>query len=239
MLILALCACDEVEPVVEEQSKEKDGVIRKFAKDGSLKAEVNYKAGMKEGVAKDFYKDGQVHYEINYRDDVKNGVANWYYENGQLYMSCNYTDGELDGIETKYYESGIPMSEMPWKNKMPGLGLKEYSKKGKLLNSYPTIEFEIEDHVAMTGDYTIKVRLSNKAKNAKFWEGELHEGKYLNEFSVSPVYMENGEAIIHFHLDAGQYMMKKLNFIAKMKTYKRNYFVIQRSYNLAIDRKSF
>jgi len=54
LLILVLCAWDKVQPVVEEKSEEKDRVIRKFAEDGSLKAEVNYKAGKKEGVAKDF-----------------------------------------------------------------------------------------------------------------------------------------------------------------------------------------
>jgi len=238
LLFVVACANPDEGKKKKKKAKVKEGLVQSYRKDGSLSSEVNYKEGKKEGLAKDYYKDGQVHYEINYRGGQKNGITKWYHENGELYMSCNYTDNQRDGIETKYYEGGKMMSEMPWKNNMPGLGLKEYSKEGKLLTKYPAIEFEVKDQIAMNGEYTIKISMSDNYKNAKFWRGQLIDGEYLDEYKSYPLRTINGVAIIHYKLSPGQFVMEKLNIIAKMKTRKRNYFVTQKAFNLAIDKRA-
>ena len=70
----------------------KDGLWKKFHKNGQLKEEGNYKAGLKEGLHREWGEGGIRILEGIYTKGKANGLMKWYHERGHLAGEGNMQD---------------------------------------------------------------------------------------------------------------------------------------------------
>ncbi|MCH1478554.1 MAG: toxin-antitoxin system YwqK family antitoxin, partial [Crocinitomicaceae bacterium] len=94
--------------ILEEQylNGKKEGISKKWYKNGKLKSEANYKGGKKEGPCKNWYSNGQLKSEFVYKDGKYDGIHREWHENGQLKSKRNYKRGKQYGIWRMWYENG-------------------------------------------------------------------------------------------------------------------------------------
>ncbi len=209
------------------------GVTKNYSKNGKLLSEVNYSNNKKHGLTINYYSSGKVHSKLNYVNGFKNGESFWYYENGQVYRVNPFLNGKLHGIQKYYYENGQLMAEVPYKIGLPGMGLKEYTKGGKLISGYPKIVFKEIDQVAISDKFTLIISLSEKASKVKFYIDDLDEGRYLKKYMFE-IPSERGIATKVYEVPIGFVKLQKINVVAKITTDMGNPYITQQNYNLAL-----
>lgn len=89
----------DIEDVAVNQLKdgEKDGLWRAFHKNGLLKSESNYVAGLKEGIHREWDDSGVLLVEGQYANGKANGLMKWFHEHGQLAGEGNMVDDIREG----------------------------------------------------------------------------------------------------------------------------------------------
>jgi hypothetical protein len=257
LLVVGLASCEHVNNVKNAVAKKveathtpkvkdkkpkkepkKDGLVINKRKDGSILSEINLKDGKMHGPAKDYYADGTLHAEFNYIDGKLEDEMKWYHKNGKLYKITPYLHGEIHGVEKIYNADGKLIAEQPYKNGFAGAGLKEYSSEGKLVQNKATLVVEPIDNIVLKGEYILKIYLSDKSKNVKFYTGNLTGGTYMNDNLIG-ILTKNGVAEIRYTVPAGFYAMEKLNIVAEKNTKQGGKYITQTKYNLAIENKGF
>ena len=223
-------------PEKKKKLPKKDGLVVNKRKDGSVLSEINLKDGKLHGPAKDYYADGTLHAEFNYVAGLLENEMKWYHKNGNLYKITPYLHGKIHGMEKIYSLEGKLVAEQPYKDGFPGVGIKEYSREGKAVPSKATIVIEEIDNIALKGEYILKLSLSDKTKNVKFYTGELTEGKYMND-NLTGILTKNGVGEIRYAVPPGFYAMEKLTIIAQKTTRQGGKYITQTKYNLAIENK--
>jgi antitoxin component YwqK of YwqJK toxin-antitoxin module len=255
LIIILFAACDHVnnvknavgkkvqasnsQQVKEEKPKKqskKDGLVVNKRKDGSVLSEITLKEGKMHGPAKDFYADGTLHAEFSYVDGLLEDELKWYHKNGKLYKITPYLHGKIHGTEKIHNTEGKLMAELPYKNGFPGMGLKEYSSEGNLVAHEVKVVVEEIDNIVLKGEYLLKIYLSDKSKNVKFYTGNLTEGKYMNDDLIG-ILTKDGIGEIRYAVPPGFYAMEKLNIIAEKQTKQGSKYITQTKYNLAIENK--
>lgn len=209
------------------------GITKNYNKNGKLLSTVNYVDGRKEGKATNYYPTGKIHSTMIYKNNVKNGDAVWYYENGNAYTINPFVNDKLNGIQKKYYKNGKLMAEVPYKDDHPGKGIREYSSEGKLITNYPKIIIEEINRIETENKFILKIYMSNRSKNVKFYLDNLDEGKYLKGYMYE-IDTRQGIATKVYEVPPGYIKFQKINIIANVKTYMGNPFIVERTYNLAI-----
>ena len=86
-----------------ESSGERNGVVRKFFGDRSIKEEVYFVDGVKEGYRKIWYENGQLSKSGTMKQDRWHGKYEEWYSNGIPKVSGQYFEGKQDG-EWKFYD---------------------------------------------------------------------------------------------------------------------------------------
>ncbi len=209
------------------------GITRNYSKNGILLSEVSYVNNKKDGPTVNYYSSGKIHTRLMYKNGVKEGESIWYYKSGKVFRINPFKQGKLDGIQKFYFENGKTMAEVPYRNGQPGLGLKEYTKSGELIDNYPTIQFEEVNQLYMHQTILLKVFLSNKSSRVKFYFGKLLEGKFLDENSIT-IPAKGGVATREYRVLPGSVKKEQINVTA---VYTTNYglpYVTQKTYNLLI-----
>ncbi len=144
------------------------------------------------GVKKRFYEHGSMYSQIPYKKGKKHGTAYTYYQEYKggkpnIWKEQPYTEGKLDGVCHRYHRNGKMQSEYEYKKGLPEIGLKEWKESGEEVKLPKLIVTkEIVNH-----QIHIKARMSNKAKNVKYYSGKLVEGKYVPKNQV-PLLTKNG-----------------------------------------------
>ncbi|UTW64325.1 toxin-antitoxin system YwqK family antitoxin [bacterium SCSIO 12741] len=229
---LFLLSCEE-QGKPEKSKKPRNGVYETF-REGKLYSKVNYKDGKRHGLAQNFYPDGKVKVEYNYKNNVKEGPFRHYYENGKVYQEVEYLEGVMHGIERKYYETGALLSEMPWKQGRPGKGLKEYTREGKLKKKIPKIVVEEDNTAALDGQVLVTFKLDKKFKDMDFYRGFLDEDGFLTE-NYEDQWLGSKKAKFERFVPRGGFLMETMQVVVKVKTRSRNYYVLEKEYNLAVN----
>jgi len=210
-----------------------DSVYMRYDDQNRLSSYTTYKNGLKNGLAKKFYKNGKTQFDIIYKNGLKEGLTKWYYETGKLYRETTYHDDEVEGIQRKYYENGKLMAEIPYKNGEVIPGLKEYTKSGKLKEIYPDLIIRPADKLAFENKYTLQVYFSDKPKTAKYFRVIQNENGDIA--FMQPLEESNGVGEMDYFVARGSYVMKKEVFRGTFNTSLGNEFVAEKSYNLAVD----
>ena len=90
----------------EYKNGKRNGLTKKWYKNGQLRSETNYKDGEKDGIHKVWYENGQLEWEGNYKDGQYEGLWKAWWKNGQLELEVNYKYGLKDGLCKNWYENG-------------------------------------------------------------------------------------------------------------------------------------
>ncbi|MEP2026200.1 MAG: toxin-antitoxin system YwqK family antitoxin [Reichenbachiella sp.] len=220
---------------VGEPIKKKDGLVITKRKDGSLYSEVHYQNGVKHGLSKSYYKDGNLQFEIEYENGKKNGASKLHYANGKVRRKTTYKNGIKNGPKISYFENGNISSSITYKEDLPSSDLKEYLKSGKELSSYPELKYKVVDRLNTTGEYLVKFYFTKDNKRADFYMGELVEGKYFNEYSLSKLPEYKYEGVLSWKPYIGEFIMKKIPIVGRVKTKRGNYLYRKLTFNLAIE----
>ena len=220
-----------------KKEKVSDGVIQSHFKSGKLRAEIVVKNGKKEGLAVEYYENGNKFQEVNYKEGLQEGIAKKYFETGQLAQETLYKKGKRHGVQRKYRPNGKLVSEAEYFEDEPCIGLKEYLTDGSLKKKYPSIVIKPVDNILIDGTYVLHLSLSERAKEVEFFVGQLSGGKYIGK-DVKTVWTDKfGKAELPFVVLPGQFIMEKVNIIARWKTTQGNYYIAQRTTNVAIENR--
>nr|WKN40206.1 hypothetical protein K4G66_16050 [Tunicatimonas sp. TK19036] len=222
-----------------KSSSKKEGVVRKKRSDGTLATEITYQNQKKNGLAKYYYKNGKLRSEVMFKDDVKHGEAKLYYENEELYQVTNYVEGKKDGIQRKYRDDGRLMAEVPYQMDWAGMGLVEYTLKGKPKKQYPKLEVKTTDRTLKDNQYIIRASFSEPLKDVMYYVGDLSPKGFLHDELTRIAPKPGGYLEITYFVPPGTFLMEKLNIIAVGSTILKNPYVAQKSINIAVENKGF
>ena len=186
-----------------------------------------------------FQKDGKtLKTEIFYKQGKKHGQVKSYYSDGSLYRSYNYKNGLLDGEQKKYRQSGKLSAESFYRSGQPDNSLKEYLVNGEPKKNYPKIIVRNDDKTFLNGQYKVKVTLSDKSQKVEYYLGKLDKEGFIPMGEAIRMGAKNtGYFEIIYNLGPGQFVVEKLNIIAKVKTKQGNYYFTTKTHNVAAENR--
>ncbi len=85
----------------------KDGIERKYNKNGTIKYIAHYKNGKKNGVEEWFDRDGKILSQTHYKDDLLDGVERIYHDNGVIMLERRHINGKKHGLEIKFNRNAM------------------------------------------------------------------------------------------------------------------------------------
>ncbi len=233
LLVVFLNACDTGNNTANNDPY--NGIRKSYRKDGTLLAEVSYKDSIRDGLARNYYKNGKIQLEVTYVKGVKHGLAKSYYENGDLYMTTPFVDGQKNGIQKKYYEGDILMAEIPFANDEQDVGMREFSKDGKVISHEADIVFTLVDNTAFENTFQLIIKLSDNSRHAKF--NRYFPATDTNKAFYYGLTTEGGKAVETFSLLPGRSRMEKIHIMAERQTRLGNKQIFKATYNLGIENK--
>ncbi|MBW3544167.1 MAG: hypothetical protein KY428_00985 [Bacteroidetes bacterium] len=162
-----------------------------------------------------------------------------YYENGNLFREIPYTHGKIDGIQKNYRQSGELLAEIPYKMGELGLGTVEYTKEGKPKKQLPELQIQQIDRLLKDNQYTLRISLSKKNPKAKFYFGELAEGKYMGSEKLFWIPTRNGVTELNYTVPPGGFMMETIQIVAETETSMKTPYLLTKKVNVAIENKGY
>jgi hypothetical protein len=148
--------------------KEKTSVQKVYSRSGMLVSEITMRDGVRHGPTTNYYQSGKVQSVINFENGKQQGESVWYYEDGKPYQVTQYINDKIEGIQKKYYKSGRILAEVPFYNGEQLIGIKEYTETGELITDYPEIIFEKPVKTSTSGQFIIKMHLSDNSMGVVF-----------------------------------------------------------------------
>lgn len=248
-LVLLMCVSLLTSCSQEKKKKQKkttksesaqEGLVTSLFENGKVRTEINYENGLKQGVAKEYYNEGTIFQEINYNKGIKEGQAKRYYENGKLYQQTDYRGGKMHGKQLKFRDNGKPASVASFSQDEPCLGLVEYTLDGAVKKKYPSIVITPIDKMLTDNKYTLRISMSDNARSAEYYLGKLEANGCFGD-KVKRLWpsssTQKGIVEVDYYLPRGAFIMESINIIAKVKTPLGNYYISQRTYNVAAENR--
>lgn len=224
--------------VRDKEGKIVSGTVKQYKKNKKLYAIRNVKDYKLDGKSTIFFDDGKtVKSIVYYNMGKKEGSAKTFYSDGSLYKDYNYKNDELDGKQIKYRQNGKIRSIAYYRNGEPNNKLEEYLTNGKPKKKYPKILVETMDKTLLTGEYIVKIQMSDKTKNVTYYLGKLDKDGFISEDAIYMGQRSNGILELKYTVMPGQYLVEKLDIIAKVKTFQRNYYITTKTYNVAFENR--
>ncbi len=152
--------------------------IRQFMSGLYLVSEVTFKNGVIDGLKKTFYQSGRLQRTFWYVNGLRQDSSCWYYEEGQLFRTTPYRNDTIDGIQKQYYRSGELKAKMGYRNGYRTDFFQEFTRDGKIVSGYPELIVKTEDKYAANGTYSVKLELTDKKTDVRFFRGDFYNGIY-------------------------------------------------------------
>lgn len=152
--------------------------IKQFMSGHYLISEVTFKNGVMEGLKKTFYQSGRLQRTFWYVNGLRQDSSCWYYEEGQIFRTTPYRNDTIDGIQKQYYRTGELKAEMGYRNGYRTDFFREFTRDGRLVSGYPELVIKTEDKYRVNGTYRVRLELTDKKTNVKFFRGDFYDGAY-------------------------------------------------------------
>lgn len=177
----------------------RDGVYKKYYRDGYLELERTYVAGQKHGRENAYYDDPNrlIKSEVDFVDDKKHGLIRLYTSTGVLFCENGYNNGLKSGLHIKWFTDVVP----------PRPVTIEHFKNGKRHGLFLTWSFA--GQLLLHGNYI------DDEKDGRFcaWY-ERNYGLKIKEFFVMGV--KHGKSAEYYEPDnkiyAGQLRPKEVGY---------------------------
>lgn len=158
-LFLAVAACksnlEKVEMMDEDGYKieytrakktfAKEGLLKKYYKEGGVFEEANYSNDVLNGERKMYYPNGKVQIVETYKEGSFDGPYKVYYDNGQVQLEGDYLNNNMEGSWTGYYNTGELKEKVTFKGSEENGPFIEYYKNGNLKAEGNYLEGDNED----------------------------------------------------------------------------------------------
>lgn len=232
LVFLALNGCHEssdsdrkvlVDP--PNKNEPKNGTYKSYDAQGRILSEVTYVDGVKNGTSFLYYPDGKVQLEMTYQEGQRNGLATKYYEDGQVYTMTPYLEDHITGTRITYFRNGQLQAEQPFKNSLPGKGLKEYTSAG-VLKEYPS-----ELRQMQSGASLRLFAPDDCHRDIEFFIGQLIDDQFLDVKDMRHVRIgqANGIATIDLTRYTPTYLEAN-SLICKCRTYQGHFLIVSTPY---------
>lgn len=208
-----------------------EGEQKVYYENGNVHYIVEYKKGKANGRVREYSTDGKLYMDAIYADGHRNGQCTHFYKNGKPFEVSSYVNGEKEGTETKYYENGTILATRIYKKNKIQPGLKEYEKNGSEIINNNSIVIRGIDHTLLEGKYILQVSLAQPQKDVKFYAAPKSDPESRQELKKSEDY-----GILEIPVSSSHFVMKSLLFEAEYKTRLGNIMVLQKTFNLAVDK---
>ena len=239
LLLMLSVGCEQAAKKPKEKKVKKlEGMVKHYHKDGSLASEITYKDKKRHGYAKGYYTNGALQGEFNYVDGELHGINKIYHLNGKVYRETPYVQGKIEGIQKLYRKDGTLLAEIPYKAGELGIGTKEYKTDGTLKKQLPALKVEHIDNLLKKNEYIVRVTLTETNKKAKFYLGELTEGKFKGDklrFTPS----KNGVMELIYPLPPGAFIMETVHVVAETETKMDTPYLLATKINIAAENKGY
>lgn len=239
MLVVLCLGCEQAgKRPKEKKVKKLEGMVKHYYEDGSLASEITYKDKKRHGYAKGYYKGGALQGEFNYENGELHGINKIYHLNGRVYRESPYTNGKIDGIQKLYRKDGSLLAEVPYKEGELGVGTKEYTADGKLKKQLPELMVQHIDKLLKDDQYIVRITLTEKDKKARFYVGELTEGKYKGD-KLRFMPAKDGVLELIYPLPPGAFVMETVHVVAETKTKMDTPYLLSTKINIAAENKGY
>lgn len=234
-MAFALIACGSPKKEAPENAV-KNGIITVLRDDGRLHKELSYKDGKLHGLSKIYHPNGKLYLETEWANDKRHGLTKQYFQSGILYSETYYDSGKITGTLKRYHKDGKLRAEMRYKDGEECAGLKEYILSGEPRPHYPEIIIKPENKILSEGYYYLRLSLSERVHKVTYYKGHLKDDCLHKDLET--IYADGKhKGMYAYALSPGQFVMETINFVAKVETITGNVLVIQKSMNVAVERK--
>jgi hypothetical protein len=236
VLLSVAVSCSTSDKKKEEEGSTENGIVKNYRADGvTLFSEVSYEHGKLNGVSKTYHPDGKLFLEEWYVNDKRQGKVTQYYQSGIIHSETLYDSGKIHGIVKRYHKDGKLKAEAPYKQGCACLGLKEYILNGDPRPHYPEIVIKTEDKMLSQASYYVHLSLTERVKKVEFFKGYLKDGCLPDDLERIPSGGDDKKARIGYGVGPGDFVMEKINIVAKIETIAGNILVTQQSYTVSVD----
>ena len=104
----------QIKQLITYKFKKRNGIKQKWAENGELIFEGNYKNNRLDGIIREWYETGILKSEENYSHNKKNGYTRRWYKNGALEWERNYINGIEDS--NKFWDENGKLTSINFKS---------------------------------------------------------------------------------------------------------------------------
>jgi antitoxin component YwqK of YwqJK toxin-antitoxin module len=124
---------DRVEYSVNPKNGKKEGIYRRWGKNGKLKESARYADDLLDGHRILFYERGDTQIVETHLAGKFDGPYELYYPNGKIRTRGQYKNDQMDGLWKTYYENGALREEVTFTGNLENGPFREYYPDGKTL----------------------------------------------------------------------------------------------------------
>jgi antitoxin component YwqK of YwqJK toxin-antitoxin module len=205
----------------KKSEETKNGLIKSFDSQGTLKTAITYLNGEKHGKSYSYYRDGKsVQLEMVYAHGKRHGISKKYFESGELYAETSYNNDLIDGTRKIYFQNGKIKALVPYRQGLPGVGLEEYLLNGSK-KEQPMIEYHQEAN-------RLFLTTSKPCRDLKFYVGKLIDDQFFTFFSedLELIQEDNGDLFIDLETYTPSYLQFQ-DIVCACKTLQGNPLILK------------
>jgi len=245
-----------VKQTVQYKKGLKNGYLKEYFRDGSLKASqryVNdtltdttvvyyenkqlktfhvYKNKVKSGCWKDYNKNGQLVSELFFKNGLLDSVCSTYeLRSGKLVSRIRYREGVKHGPEEHYYLNGKLKSKAYYYMGQAAKGTEEWYESGKPVNNDFKIVITESNRVALENILEYTIRMSPADERDEVYRIFENSGQVIKDRISVP--KKNGVFVYRYDLAKGSFVMEEVMIAVFRKTRFGNTLIKTASFNAA------
>lgn len=248
---------EKVMQSIEYKNGMKNGYMKEFYRDGSLKANIFfendtlndttlmyhpngklmklhvYKDKLKHGCWKEFNKEGLLYSELFFKNGLLDSTASRYtYKTRRLTTRINYKNGLKHGAEEHFYPSGKPKSIAYFKDGRECVGTKEWYENGKEINNDFEIYVVENDKVQIENTLTYYITIQNPKEDDKVFQ--LLGGGNDKEIGITyPINKVGNHYEFQYTIAKGGFVMDKVTIAVYRTTAFKNTIIKTKTFNVS------
>ena len=179
-----------------------------YHENGNIK-EIQYRKDFKkEGLWKKFNKEGKLYEEINLKNDYLDGCSTTYtYRTGRLLQRFNYKSGMKDGKQEVYYNNGNPKYVTFFRYGKPCKGTEEWEEGGQKIDNEIKISVREKNKLLLNGKLTYYIKVADpKADDEVYLMADKTDDNYAT--TVSALAKEGDEYVLEYTVPVGGFIME-------------------------------
>lgn len=248
---------DDVEQTVEYKNGRKNGYLKEYYRDGTLKARQFYvndtlddstlffhsngrlkfiqvfKNKLKTGCWRQYNKSGVMYSEMYFKNDLVDSTCSEYtYQTHQLISRVNFKSGTKDGADEQFYKNGRLKSREIYDRGKICKGTEEWLENGDKIDNDFKITITESDKVFLENTLVYKIELSNPNPDDRVYKViNPDSGNKIGDLAF--LEKKGNVFILELIIPKGGFLMETIEIAAFKKTNFGNTFVKTKAFKVA------